>query len=314
MAKFLQLIRFPNLVMIALTQFLFYYYWIVPFDSSCFIRKPFFLYVVLATIFIAAGGNIINDIFDVKTDRINKPKRMFIDTFISKRKAYLVYFLFTFVGIGLGSYVGFAIERWWISLIFIGIAIMLFLYSSHLKGIPLVGNIVVSALVASSLLILIMFKIEHRINSKHIHLFETVSVVVIKTFTIFAFLINLIRELVKDNQDVNGDYNANLKTLSIVLGRNRVNKIAAVLAGVLIVFILYIISEFLQEKTITTVYVLITVLLPLLYFIIKIWQADTNREYRILSMLLKLIMLFGILSTVVLYYFDPIEVFSSKLP
>lgn len=312
MTKFLQLIRFPNLVMIALTQFIFYYYWILPFDDS-YISIDLFSCVVFATIFIAAGGNIINDIFDIQTDRINKPHKLFIDTFISKKNAYLVYFIFTFVGIGIGSYVGFAMNRWWISLIFIGIALLLFLYSSHAKGIPVVGNILVSLLVASSLLILIAFDKQPTVRGKHLNLFIPISLIAINVYAIFAFIINLMREMVKDIEDINGDYNANIKTLPIILGRNRVNKIVAVLAGLLIGFILYITSIYLQGKTVTTIYVLVTILLPLLYFIIKIWQADTKREYRMLSLLLKLIMLFGILSTLVFYYLDPVDLFSILL-
>lgn len=307
MYKFLQLIRFPNLVMIALTQLIFFYCWITHFET-CYIKIDLFLCVIFATVFIAAGGNIINDIFDVKTDRINKPHKVFIDTFISKKNAYLLYFLFTFVGIDLGSYTGFAIDRWWISLLFIGIAILLFFYSSHLKGVPVLGNIVVSALVASSLLILIAFENDYKVSRKHIHLFDGVSVVAIKIYALFAFWINLMRELVKDIEDVNGDYNANISTLPIILGRNRVNKITAILAALLICFILYVISIYLQGKTVTTVYVLFTILLPLLYFIIKIWQADSKREYKMLSLLLKFIMLFGILSTLVFYYFDPEDI------
>ena len=306
MLKFLQLIRFPNLVMIALTQFLFFYYWIVPFDD-CYIKIDLFSCVVLATILIAAGGNIINDFFDIKTDRINKPNRVCIGTFISKKNALLLYFIVTISGIGLGSYASFAINRSWISLIFIAITILLYLYSSHLKGIPIVGNILVSILVASSLLLLIAFNKEHTIRGKHFNFFNDVSLIAITIYSIFAFWMNLMRELVKDNEDVNGDYNANMKTLSIVLGRNYVNKIAGISAGLLLCFILYIINKFLQGKTVTTIYALITLLLPLLYFIIKIWQADTKREYKLLSFLLKLIMLFGILSTVVFYYFDPID-------
>jgi len=310
--KFLQLIRFPNLVMMALTQFLFFYYWIVPFHAQ-YISIDLLLCVVFTTVFIAAGGNIINDIFDVKTDRINKPNRMFIDTFISKKNALLLYVVFTFVGIGIGSYAGFAINRGWISLIFIAIAGLLFLYSSHLKGVPVLGNILVSLLVTSSIFILTVFDIEYIIIGAHVNLFSSVSLIAITIYGIFAFWINLMRELVKDIEDVNGDYHAGIHTLPIILGRKRVNKIVAVLAGMLICFILYITSEYLQGKTITTIYVLITILLPLLYFILKIWQADTKREYKMLSLLLKLIMLFGILSTVVFYYFDPIETFTFLL-
>ena len=310
MYKFLQLIRFPNLVMIALTQFLMYWYWINPFDT-CYMKFDMFIYVMLATVCIAAGGNIINDIFDVKTDRINKPHKLFIDTFISKNVAYLLYFLFTFMGIGLGSYTGFASDHGANLFIFIGIAVALFLYSYYFKGIPFVGNVMVSILVTTSIYILVLFYNGERFCSENnMKLFMQISLPAIDIFAIFAFLINLMREMVKDIEDINGDYNANIKTLPIILGRNRVNKIIAVLAGITILFAMYCISQVLKGKTITTVYVLLTILLPLLYFIIKIWQADTKQEYRMLSLLLKLIMLFGILSTLVFYYFEPVETFS----
>jgi 4-hydroxybenzoate polyprenyltransferase len=300
MAKFLQLIRFPNLVMIVLMQYLFKLYLINSYSSYSLDSLRFFC-LVLATVCIAAGGNIINDIYDIQTDRINKPHKAFIDTYITKKNAFLLYFLFTFVGIGLGIYVS-VISLPENTTIFIAIASLLFLYSKYLKKIALVGNIVVSLLVASSILIL-AFPIFPKNN-----LFRNDLIIrVLLIYAIFAFLINLIRELVKDNEDVNGDYNASMKTLSIVLGRNRVNKIVAILAGLMICFILYVISEYMQGKTVTTVYALLTLLLPLLYFIIKIWQADTKREYRMLSFLLKIIMFFGILSTLVFYYFDPIS-------
>lgn len=302
MAKFLQLIRFPNLVMIALTQYLFKFFLINPYASYSLDSLRFFC-LVLATVCIAAGGNIINDIYDVQTDRINKPHKVFIDTYISKKKAFLLYFVFTFMGIGLGFYASPSSKPENIILLVI-IAFFLFLYSRYFKKIALLGNILVSLIVASSILILIPFDLI--VFTKNSLFRSELVIAALILYASFAFLINLIRELVKDNQDVNGDYNANMNTLSIVLGRNRVNKIVAVLAGILIIFILYVISEYMQGKTVTTLYALLTLLLPLLYFIIKIWQADTKYEYRILSLLLKLIMLFGILSVLVFYYFDPL--------
>jgi 4-hydroxybenzoate polyprenyltransferase len=292
--------------MIILTQLLFYYYWILPFRVD-YLSLELFSFVVLATVCIAAGGNIINDIYDVTTDRINKPHKLFIDTFISKKNAYILYFLFTFVGISVGSYAGFAIDRWWISLLFIGISVLLFLYSFSLKSIVILGNIVVATLVASSIFILLAFDIHHLIIGDYVNLAGKVTFTAIVVYGFFAFWINLMREMIKDIEDINGDYNANITTLPIILGRNRVNKILVGLAGILIIFILYITHTFLQGKTIVTIYTLMTILLPLLYFCLKIWQADTKREYRMLSLLLKLIMLFGILSTLVFYYFDPVE-------
>lgn len=304
MYKFLQLIRFPNLVMIALTQLLFKIFLINAYGDHIATDTFTFSCLVLATVCIAAGGNVINDICDVKTDRINKPKRVFINTFVSKKRAYLIYFSFSLLGITAGSYVSITIDKPLLLSIFIIIASLLFLYSYYLKRIAIIGNILVSLLVASSILILGIFDLT--IFTKDNLFINGFIIGVLILYAIFAFWINLIRELIKDNEDVNGDYSSNMKTLSIVLGRKRVNKITTILAGLLIIFLLFITSKYLQGRTIITIYTLFTVLLPLLYFIIKVWQADTKREYRMLSSLLKLIMLFGILSIIVFYYFEPI--------
>lgn len=308
MARFLQLIRFPNLVMIVLTQYLFKYFLINAYGYDMATNGFTFFCLVFATICIAAGGNIINDIYDVKTDRINKPQRMFIDTFISKKNAFRLYLGITLLGILAGCYTSITIEKPLYSLIFIVIAGVLYLYSFYFKKVAIIGNIIVSLLVVSSILILGIFDLT--VFTKDNFFANGLIIGVLILYSLFAFCINMIRELVKDNEDVNGDYNANMKTLSIILGRNRVNKIVAVLAGLMICFILYVISDYLQGKAVSAIYALITLLLPLLYFIIKIWQADTEREYRFLSFLLKLIMLFGILSVVIFYYFDPILIFN----
>ncbi|QHI35693.1 1,4-dihydroxy-2-naphthoate octaprenyltransferase [Kordia antarctica] len=312
MIKFLQLIRFPNLVMIALTQYLFKYFLITAYGYDIATNAFTFFCLVLATVCIAAGGNIINDIYDIETDRINKPNRVFIDSFIAKKNAFGLYLGSTTLGVLVGGYVSFMIEKPLNSFIFIGISILLYFYSFYFKKIAILGNSIVSLLVASSILILGLFDLT---NFTKDNFFANGFIIgVLIAYSLFAFCINLIRELVKDSEDVNGDYNANMKTLPIILGRNRVNKIIAVLAGLLIIFILYIISRYMEGKIVTTIYALITLLLPLLYFIMKIWQAETKREYRMLSLLLKLIMLFGILSVVIFYYFDPIFKSSVLVP
>jgi 4-hydroxybenzoate polyprenyltransferase len=304
MVKFLQLIRFPNLVMIALTQYLFKYFLIIPYGYDLATDAFTFFSLVFATVCIAAGGNIVNDIYDDEADRINKPNRVFIDSFITKKNAFRLYVGITLLGILAGTYVSFVIEKPFNSFIFIGISILLYLYSFYFKKVAVIGNVIVSLLVGFSILILGLFDLT---NFTKDNFFANGFIIgVLIGYSIFAFCINFIRELVKDNEDVNGDYNANMKTLPIVLGRNRVNKIIAVLAGLQIIFILYVVSRYMEGKIVTTIYALITLLLPLLYFIMKIWQAESKREYRMLSLLLKLIMLFGILSILVFHYFDPI--------
>ncbi|MAM17904.1 MAG: prenyltransferase, partial [Gramella sp.] len=115
-------------------------------------------------------------------------------------------------------------------------------------------------------------------------------------YGIFAFLINFIREIVKDQEDVDGDYNAGYQTLSLNLGKDRVNKILAVLSIFPIAFLIYYIYEYLFDTIAAVMYVLLLLVGPLLYFAINIWNADKKKEYTRLSKLLKIVMFFGLIS------------------
>jgi 4-hydroxybenzoate polyprenyltransferase len=125
---------------------------------------------------------------------------------------------------------------------------------------------------------------------------------ILTDYALFAFMINFIREIIKDIEDVNGDYNQGMNTLPIAIGINRTTKIASVLAVIpFILLLLYIKNYFVENGLfIATLYAFVFVLTPLLYFIIKIFSAKSKKEFNHLSTVLKLILLFGILSIVVI--------------
>ena len=291
MLHFLNLIRWKNLLIIILTQYLIKYTLFISSNIPTTLRGYEFMLLVFATISIAASGNIINDIFDIETDEINKPKKVIINRFISKKLACGYYLLLSFIGVCIGIYLSNLIGSFQLSLVFIAASILLYFYSFRLKQTFLIGNIIVSLLVALSIIIIGLFEISSTNKDIQITTFR-----IIIHYSFFAFSINLLREIVKDLQDVKGDYNSKMQTLPIILGRARSTKVVFSLSILFIFFIIYYVVANFLEQWIAIIYFLVFVIIPLLYFAFKIFHAETKEEFKTLSTILKLVMLTGLLS------------------
>ena len=125
---------------------------------------------------------------------------------------------------------------------------------------------------------------------------------VIVDYAVFAFLITFIREIVKDIQDIDGDYNAQMKTLPIVIGKSRAAKVAFGLTVFAILILAYYLNAYLYMQTIAIIYFLIAVIAPLIYIAIKLFSAENKKDFKLISRLLKVVMLLGMLSMVVYYF------------
>jgi 4-hydroxybenzoate polyprenyltransferase len=194
---FLQLIRYQNLMIMILTLFFVKYFLIPPFSTPLPSGTYFFL--ISAVVLIAAGGYIINDVYDITIDKINKPSKVLIDSTFSKTTAFYFYAIFNAIGLLFAFLISFQIG--WIH----GLcAFSLWLYARYLKKNILVGNAVVAFLSAFVVLI---------INILHQSHFPLVY-----AFALFAFFIALIRELVKDIEDMEGDAIAACRTFPLVFG------------------------------------------------------------------------------------------------
>lgn len=257
--------------------------------------------LVLSTVLLAAAGYVINDIFDVATDSINKPSKVIIGKGISETKAYNIYIGLNITGVAIGFYLSNVILRPSFATIFILIASLLYFYSTSLKQIMIVGNFIVALLLALSVIIIGIFDLFPATNAENQAQMASLFSILID-YALFAFMINFIREIVKDIEDVNGDYNQGMNTLPIAIGNSRAAKIALGFAVIpFILSLLYINEYFIQNKLyIATLYGFATVLAPLLYFIVKIFTAKTQKEFHHLSTVLKLILFFGILSILVI--------------
>ncbi len=296
---FLQLIRWKNLVMIVCIQLLFKYIYFPVFTVATTLSHLDFSLLLLATVTIAAAGYIINDIYDVEADKINKPNKVIIDKKISKKQGYNYYYILNGIGLLAGLYVAYKINRLSFIAIFIITALLLKVYNSDFKKRPLVGNIIVSLLVSLSIIIVGVFDVIPAITNENVveqyHAFR-----VLIDYSIFAFMFMLLREIVKDIEDVNGDKKLKMKTLPILFGRRRSKNIIFALSFVPLILVTFYSFNNFSDVPFILAYMLIVVMLPLLHFMTKIIYAKTKKDYTYASNLLKLIMLLGMLSILVI--------------
>ncbi len=262
-----------------------------------------YLLLVLATVMIAAGGYVINNIMDQATDNYNKPKKVVVGKSISEASAYNIYFFVTVLGVGIGFYLSNVIAKPGFASIFIIISATLYLYATSLKQMLLIGNFVVAFLLAFSVIIIGIFDLLPVINPENkIEMAELFSILM--DYAVFAFVINFIREIVKDMEDISGDHKQGMNTLPVILGLKRTSKIVFVLSLIPLIMITYYIKNYFlpNDLHLATLYSLTCIVSPLIYFTIKIDHAKKKKDYHQLSTILKLIILFGCFSIAVVTY------------
>jgi len=297
MISFLKLTRPVNLLLIILVQGIIKYGLLEALDVQVSLDNFRFRLLVFATVCIAAAGNVINDIHDVNIDRINKPQRVIVGKKVSEKAAYNFYIILNILGVGVGFYLSNLLNHPGLAAVFIVISALLYIYASQLKSVLLVGNILISILVASSLLILILFDIFPAIDNEPKES-QILSSQVILMYAGFAFFINFIREIVKDLQDIDGDQNGGHKTLPIVLGRRRTVNVVFMLGVIALLGLLLYTYFVLYNYQKVVFYFVFLIAAPLLFFCIKAWNAENIKHFAVLSRILKVVMLTGICSIV----------------
>ncbi|HYG02339.1 MAG TPA: geranylgeranylglycerol-phosphate geranylgeranyltransferase [Chryseosolibacter sp.] len=232
------------------------------------------LVLVASTVSIAAGGYIINDYYDVKIDLVNKPERVVIGRDITRRYAMLSHTLLSFFGVGLGL-----ILDWRIGAINLASAFLLWWYSNDLKRQPFIGNFVVALMTAIAVMI--------------VDALYTTGNVLILSYAMFAFFMTLVREIIKDLEDLKGDHTFGCRTLPIVWGLRR-TKLFIYAILILFGFVVIVVNRLFTGLPLY--YFLIFLFPPLLFLAYRLTKADTRKEFAWLSSFCKVIMLLGILS------------------
>lgn len=299
--KYLKLIRYQNLLMLAFMQLLFRYAFLKQQDIPLALADWQYGLLVLSSVLLAAAGYVINNILDVATDTINKPNDVVVGKGISETLAYNIYFGLNVTGVAIGCYLSNVIMRPTFAVIFIFIASLLYFYSTSLKQIMVLGNFVVALLLALSVIIIGVFDLFPATTIENKAQMASMFSILID-YAVFAFMINFIREIIKDIEDVNGDYNQGMNTLPIAIGNSRAAKVALGFSAIPFILTLFYIDKYFIENNlyIVTLYAFAFVLAPLGYFAVKIISAKSQKDFHHLSTILKLILLFGILSILVI--------------
>lgn len=296
---FLKVIRFKNLLMLALMQLVFRYGFLAMQNVKLALQDWQFILLVISTVCIAGGGYVINNILDTGTDLYNKPNQVVVGTKISETAAYNIYIALTIIGVAIGFYLSNVINQPSFAILFVSIAATLYLYASSFKRYLLVGNILIAILLSISVLIVGIFDLFPAITTENRPVMATLFKVLID-YAVFAFMINLLREIIKDLEDVNGDYNQGINSLPIVLGVSRTTMIVFFASFIPLASLLYYIYVYIFNLFFATIFSLIFIVAPLVYFTVKIYSARTQKDFAHLSMVLKCVMFFGILSILVI--------------
>ncbi|AIG30200.1 UbiA family prenyltransferase [Flavobacterium psychrophilum] len=297
--KYLKLIRYQNLIMIALMQLIVLFGFLKMQDIPLALALWQYYLLIISTVCIAAGGYIINDIMDQDADTENKPKKVIIGKTITEALAYNLYVLFTVIGVGIGFYLSRLIMRPNFVTVFILCAALLYIYATNLKQIMILKNVIVASLLAFSIIIIDLFMIFPATDITNKEQMRPVFSVLIDFATI-AFILNFIREIVKDLEDTKGDKKQEIRTLPVVFGVSKTSKLVFILSFVPVLCILYYVYNYLFHLQYATGYIFLFLIGPLLYFMIKIWFAQTKKDFYYLSNVLKMVILFGIISIAVI--------------
>jgi len=339
---FLKLIRLPNLLMIALVQYLVRFFIIIPKLSGFFkpqvvnylkdslgssyplirdekvnevIRSNFVTEIImndlhfflfsLSTIMIAASGYIINDYFDLRTDAINKPNKLLIDLHIKRRVAMGAHLVIGFIAVLLGFYIAWHVGNWQLGTIHGIIFVLLWFYSTNYKQRFLIGNILIALF--SALIILLVGVFERGLYTALItdhsgHVIVKDIMMILLVYSLFAFIISLIREIVKDIEDIEGDRDISSQTIPIILGIKRSKIVIYSLIITFIGLLGYVqILGWDNYSRLQQLYILLTIQLPALFAFFLLYKAHEKQAFNRISQLVKVIMLTGILSIVVLW-------------
>ena len=311
---FFKLIRPINLAIIVLTMYgVRYYIRTVNYFQKIDDNAVDFFLLVFSTVLIAAAGNIINDYFDVKADRINKPEKLIITKHIKRRWAILIHWIFNGFAFAIALYLSTKYESLWFVFVHLISINTLWFYSMLFKRKVLIGNFMVAGLTALvPLLVVIYFKVGNSFHSQYSE-FDSNSWIaiidykIIYLLAIFAFIQNFAREIVKDVQDVKGDELIYVKSLPMKIGQFNSLKIVSILLIILPLFYCYTsfsnLTELLGSSdffVVTAPFMAASLLNLIVIALIFIFKSKNLKLY---DALIKISMLIGVSATYYLAYF-----------
>ncbi len=314
MKAFFRLIRWKNILAVALTMFAMKYAIIVPvyklygFDPG--LSDTGFMFLVASVMFILAGGSVINDYFDRKTDMINRPEKVLVGFQVRRRQVIFMHVILSVFGILCGFVTAWMTGKLWIGAAFVIATLMLWSYSSGLKKRFISGNLILSLLTG-----LIPFAVaateyyafersvpEWTLNSIHA---VKISMQTIIGFSVFAFLFSLINDIIKDCEDYNGDIATGVRSIPVVLGKRKANYVISTLSFISITLILVVWHGyfshlmFFKNHIFSSFYIYSMIVFPGLIIAVSSLWGENRKKYSLLSALSEFIMVMGVIYSII---------------
>lgn len=245
-------------------------------------------FIVLASSFTIASGYIINNFYDAQKDLINRPKKSMLDRLVSQGTKLQVYFALNFIVVVLA-----ALVSWRAVFFFSGYIFLIWLYSHKLKKYPLIGN-----LTAAFLAVLPFFGILMYVRKFDHHYFsDPEQIGLIFTHATFLFLLILVREIIKDLENLVGDLASGYRTIPVLFGERRAKNIIAGLVFLTIIPVYFLVDVYDVGSMDLYFY---AGMLVIIYFLIKLWKATEKADYLLLHNLLKFLIIAGVFSIVLI--------------
>lgn len=263
--------RFWNLLIIALAQY-FTAAFLIKLDAVLYNKSLFVL--TCSTLIIAAAGYIINDYYDVKIDLINKPQRVVVGKTLKRRIAMISHTLLNVTGIALGFILSYKI-----AVVNFLSAVLLWAYSNQFKRMVLIGNFLVAFLTGLSIYVIAL-------------LFDPANTLVL-AYSLFAFFFTLIREIIKDMEDLKGDASFGCKTLPIVVGIRKTKIVIYIITLVMLTSLCLLLYSLVGSYML---WMCLALIIPVTFLFFKLVRADTTAHFTFLSNYCKFVMLIGVLT------------------
>lgn len=294
--NYFHIIRPKNLAIVALSQLLMYMVYIMPLvsEDGIVLGGSLWWLFIIDTVLIAASGYVINDIFDQKSDLFNKPSRLYIGTdAISVSFAWYYYFGLVLVGFAIALFIAFQIDKMHLLGIYPFAVGSLYLYSKYFKKWPLIGNLVVAIFCAfvPGILLYAEWEVISVLYESDRTGFDFIVYLFI-AYISFAFLSTMVRELIKDLEDAEGDRLAGYKTLPIATNQ-KTTKGTSILFGVLLLlsYAIWVLPFYGSETALIVMPFAIFMALFTLVILYLIVFAENKYHFTQISKRLKILMI-----------------------
>lgn len=309
MISFLKLVRIQNLLLIVLLQYFIRYYLLSPILASFGLENGLpefhFFLLVMATALIASAGYVINDYFDLKADYINKPDSVIVGKGIKRRVAMTLHFALSGLGVLITFYLAWSMKVTILGVVPLLTVGLLWFYSTDYKRQPLIGNIVISLLAVFPVIFVLLY--EPAVFRAFYSDNRAVAILIFKViafFSMIAFAINFLSAIVNDLHDMEGDASVSYRTMPLVFGEG-VSKIVFLLIAALTLAALFFIQnlQYANNAYVPLVYILFLMEVPLVAASVYLLFSKKESQYRWLKKIMSFIMIAGVFSLVILYYF-----------